>query len=39
LIREYGSRAKIVGISDASGCAEDPNGLDHKEVSLYFLFV
>ena len=34
LLREYGANAKIVGISDVSGCAEDPNGLDHEEVSL-----
>lgn len=33
LIREYGNKAKIVGISDVSGCAEDPKGLDHDEVS------
>ena len=33
LLREYGENAKIVGISDASGCAEDPEGLDHEEVS------
>lgn len=32
LIREYGNNAKIVGISDASGCAEDKNGLDHEEL-------
>lgn len=32
LIREYGDNVKIVGISDASGCAEDPNGLDHEEL-------
>ena len=33
LIREYGDNAKVVGIADASGCAEDPNGLDHEELS------
>ena len=33
LIREYADNVKIVGISDVSGCAEDPNGLDHEEVS------
>lgn len=32
LIREYGENAKIVGIADHSGCAEDPNGLDHDEL-------
>eukprot|EP00980_Cylindrotheca_fusiformis_P007187 scaffold1514_cov118-Cylindrotheca_fusiformis.AAC.7 len=32
LIREYGDNAKIVGIADHSGCAEDPNGLDHEEL-------
>jgi len=30
LIREYGSNAKIVGIADHSGCAEDPEGLNHE---------
>uniref|UniRef100_A0A7S4QI86 Glutamate/phenylalanine/leucine/valine/L-tryptophan dehydrogenase C-terminal domain-containing protein n=1 Tax=Ditylum brightwellii TaxID=49249 RepID=A0A7S4QI86_9STRA len=32
LIREYGENVKIVGIADHSGCAEDPNGLDHEEL-------
>eukprot|EP00551_Chaetoceros_affinis_P002156 CAMPEP_0203640480 /NCGR_PEP_ID=MMETSP0088-20131115/5968_1 /ASSEMBLY_ACC=CAM_ASM_001087 /TAXON_ID=426623 /ORGANISM="Chaetoceros affinis, Strain CCMP159" /LENGTH=356 /DNA_ID=CAMNT_0050495671 /DNA_START=258 /DNA_END=1328 /DNA_ORIENTATION=- len=32
LIREYKDNVKIVGISDASGCAEDPSGLDHAEL-------
>jgi len=32
LIREYGDNAKIVGVADHSGCAEDPNGLDHEEL-------
>lgn len=32
LIREYGENAKIVGIADHSGCAEDPRGLDHSEL-------
>lgn len=32
LIREYGDNAKIVGIADHSGCAEDPKGLDHEEL-------
>ncbi len=36
LIREYGANVKIVGISDASGCAEDPGGLDHEEVSWIY---
>jgi glutamate dehydrogenase len=32
LHREYGSHAKIVGIADGSGSAEDPDGLDHDEL-------
>jgi len=32
LLREYGDNAKIVGIADHSGCAEDPNGLNHEEL-------
>jgi len=32
LNRDYGSNARIVGIADGSGCAEDPNGLDHDEL-------
>jgi glutamate dehydrogenase len=32
LHREYGDRAKIVGIADGSGSAEDPDGLDHTEL-------
>jgi len=32
LMREYGDNAKIVGVADASGCAEDPNGLNHAEL-------
>lgn len=32
LFREYGDNVKIVGIADGSGCAEDPDGLDHEEV-------
>lgn len=32
LHREYGERAKIVGISDGSGALEDPNGIDHEEL-------
>jgi len=33
LMREYGENAKIIGIADASGCAEDPDGLDHGELA------
>ena len=36
LIREYGNNAKIVGIADHSGCAEDPDGLDHDELLRLF---
>ena len=32
LMREYGDNAKIVGIADHSGCAEDPDGLNHDEL-------
>ncbi|KAL3942024.1 MAG: hypothetical protein SGBAC_003710 [Bacillariaceae sp.] len=32
LIREYGDCVKILGVADHSGCAEDPNGLDHAEL-------
>ncbi|MCG6937728.1 MAG: NAD-glutamate dehydrogenase [Gammaproteobacteria bacterium] len=32
LNREYGENAKIVGIADGSGCAEDPDGLSHQEL-------
>jgi len=32
LHREYGKNARIVGIADGSGSAEDPNGLDHEEL-------
>lgn len=32
LHREYGDNARIVGIADGSGCAEDPDGLDHEEL-------
>jgi glutamate dehydrogenase len=32
LHREYGTHAKIVGIADGSGSAEDPDGLDHTEL-------
>jgi len=36
LHREYGSNCKIVGISDGSGCAEDPQGLDMEELLRLF---
>ena len=36
LIREYGTNAKIVGVADASGCAEDPRGLDQGELMRLF---
>lgn len=32
LHREYGENARIVGIADGSGAAEDPDGLDHTEL-------
>jgi len=32
LHREYGENAKIVGIADGSGSAEDPTGLSHTEL-------
>jgi glutamate dehydrogenase len=32
LNREYGSHAKVVGIADGSGSAEDPDGLSHDEL-------
>jgi glutamate dehydrogenase len=32
LHREYGARAKVVGIADGSGALEDPDGLDHDEL-------
>lgn len=32
LHRRYGSRARILGIADGSGCAEDPQGLDYAEL-------
>lgn len=32
LFREYGDNAKVVGLADVSGCAEDPDGLDHEEL-------
>lgn len=30
--REFGENARFVGIADGSGCAEDPDGLDMKEL-------
>ncbi len=30
--REFGTHARIVGIADGSGSAEDPDGLDHEEL-------
>lgn len=36
LVREYGKNVKFVGIADHSGCAEDPNGLDHDELLRLF---
>eukprot|EP00299_Pterocystis_sp_00344_P018273 c9127_g1_i1.p1 GENE.c9127_g1_i1~~c9127_g1_i1.p1 ORF type:complete len:1063 (-),score=246.56 c9127_g1_i1:96-3107(-) len=33
LFRDYGANARIVGISDHSGVAEDPNGLDQAELT------
>jgi glutamate dehydrogenase len=36
LIREYGTNVRFVGIADHSGCAEDPNGLDHDELLRLF---
>ncbi len=36
LDREYGERAKIIGIADGSGYGEDPDGLDHDELLRLF---
>jgi glutamate dehydrogenase len=30
--REFGENARVVGIADGSGAAEDPDGLDHTEL-------
>jgi len=30
--REFGEHARVVGISDASGSGEDPDGLNHREL-------
>ena len=32
MFREYGENAKVVGIADGTGCAEDPNGLNWDEL-------
>ena len=32
LYREYGDNAKVVGIADGTGCAEDPSGLNWDEL-------
>ena len=32
LYREYGENARVVGIADGTGCAEDPNGLNWEEL-------
>lgn len=37
LLREYGENAVIVGCADGTGAAEDPDGLDHDEVSILFM--
>ncbi len=36
LHRDYGTRVKILGIADGSGCGEDPEGLDHQELLRLF---
>eukprot|EP00928_Gymnodinium_smaydae_P020417 TRINITY_DN17892_c0_g2_i1.p1 TRINITY_DN17892_c0_g2~~TRINITY_DN17892_c0_g2_i1.p1 ORF type:complete len:1064 (+),score=233.87 TRINITY_DN17892_c0_g2_i1:397-3192(+) len=36
LFRDYGSNARIVGVADGSGCAEDPNGLPQDELLRLF---
>lgn len=36
MIREYGINVKVVGIADHSGCAEDPDGLNHEELLRLF---
>lgn len=32
LVREYGENVRVVGVADHSGCAEDPDGLQHEEL-------
>lgn len=36
LNRDYGTKAKIVGVADGSGCGEDPDGLNHPELLRLF---
>jgi len=36
LIRDYAKTAKIVGVADGFGVAEDPNGLNHEEIMRLF---
>ena len=36
LFRDYGDNAKIVGVADGFGVAEDPEGLDHGELLRLF---
>uniref|UniRef100_A0A7S0C1P7 Glutamate/phenylalanine/leucine/valine/L-tryptophan dehydrogenase C-terminal domain-containing protein n=1 Tax=Proboscia inermis TaxID=420281 RepID=A0A7S0C1P7_9STRA len=36
MVREYGDNAKIVDIADHSGCAEDPDGLNHEKLLQLF---
>jgi glutamate dehydrogenase len=31
-LREFGEQVKIVGVADGLGCAEDPQGLDRREL-------
>ena len=34
--RDYGDNVRVVGLADGSGCAEDPAGLDMKELLRLF---
>merc|ERR1719461_2739833 len=36
LFRDYGTNARIVGVADGSGCAEDPEGLPQAELMRLF---
>jgi glutamate dehydrogenase len=36
LKRDYGENARIVGVADGSGCAEDPEGLPYDELLRLF---
>merc|ERR1712050_322296 len=36
LFRDYGENARIVGVADGSGCAEDPAGLPQDELLRLF---